>query len=212
MTNANAQDGFLEGEDRSDRALEGADASTPPGMEPQPGEDGGDDDEDTDATRRRFLMLLMAGAAGAAGATVALPVIGFIIAPVRQSAAGVWRSVGRLDDFAPGETVKVTYVDAEPLPWAGFASRSAAWLRREGEETFTAFSIYCTHTACPVRWVESAGLFLCPCHGGAFYRDGQVAAGPPPRPLERLPVRVRAGQVEVFATGVPTPDGEDGSG
>jgi menaquinol-cytochrome c reductase iron-sulfur subunit len=39
---------------------------------------------------------------------------------------------------------------------------------------------------------------MCPCHGGVYYKDGSVAAGPPPRPLERYPVRVQDGQVEIL--------------
>jgi menaquinol-cytochrome c reductase iron-sulfur subunit len=89
----------------------------------------------------------------------------------------------------------------------GYANESAAWLRRDGEDEFVAFSAYCTHTGCPVRWVAGAEMFMCPCHGGSFWRDGSVAAGPPPRPLERLQVRIRDGQVEVSPIGVPQTDG-----
>jgi menaquinol-cytochrome c reductase iron-sulfur subunit len=97
----------------------------------------------------------------------------------------------------------VAYVDPEPLPWAGFAARSTAWVRRDGPDAFVAFSPYCTHVGCPVTWAAGAELFMCPCHGGTFHRDGSVAAGPPPRPLDRLAVRVRDGQVEVYTRGLP---------
>jgi menaquinol-cytochrome c reductase iron-sulfur subunit len=80
---------------------------------------------------------------------------------------------------------------------------TAAWLRREGPDDFVALSYYCTHQGCAVRWLEGAQLFICPCHGGAFYRDGAVAAGPPPKPLERLPVRLRDGRVEISTAPIP---------
>ena len=54
-----------------------------------------------------------------------------------------------------------------------------------------------------MRWVPDAELFMCPCHGGVYYKDGKVAAGPPPRPLSRYPVRVRAGNVEVRTMPIP---------
>ena len=38
---------------------------------------------------------------------------------------------------------------------------------------------------------------MCPCHGGVYYEDGTVAAGPPPRPLSRYRVRVRRGHVQI---------------
>ena len=44
---------------------------------------------------------------------------------------------------------------------------------------------------------------MCPCHGGVYYKDGTVAAGPPPRPLTKYPVRVNGGRVEILTT--PTP-------
>lgn len=153
--------------------------------------------------RRRFLTRLSAALASLAAAIVAFPVVGFLISPVRRPRHHPWRAVGAVDDFPLGQTRIVGYIDPEPLPWAGYAAESAAWIRREGEAEFVAFSPYCTHTGCPVTWVEGAQLFMCPCHGGTFHRDGRVAAGPPPRPLDRLEVRVREGQVEVRPLGVP---------
>jgi menaquinol-cytochrome c reductase iron-sulfur subunit len=56
---------------------------------------------------------------------------------------------------------------------------------------------------CPVRWLPDADLFMCPCHGGVYYKDGKVAAGPPPRPLVKYPVRLRNGQVEIRTSPLP---------
>jgi menaquinol-cytochrome c reductase iron-sulfur subunit len=54
-----------------------------------------------------------------------------------------------------------------------------------------------------VRWMPGARLFLCPCHGGAYYEDGSVAAGPPQHPLTRYPARVEGDAVQVQADPVP---------
>jgi menaquinol-cytochrome c reductase iron-sulfur subunit len=51
--------------------------------------------------------------------------------------------------------------------------------------------------------MPEAKLFLCPCHGGVYYADGDVAAGPPPRPLFRYDVRVLNGLVQVKAAPIP---------
>lgn len=154
--------------------------------------------------RRRLLALLTMGLGGAGAVAAGIPFAGFLLAPIRGDGES-WRAVARADDIAVGQTIKVTFLDPAPVPWAGFAARSAAWLRRETAEEFVAFSLYCTHTGCPVRWEEGAQLFLCPCHGGAFYRDGRVASGPPPVPLQRHPVRVRDGRVEVRTIGLQVP-------
>lgn len=135
----------------------------------------------------------------------AVPAMGLLLSPARREAQ-LWRSVGSVNDFAIGETVQVTYMDPSPLPWAGFAARGMAWLRRDGASEFVAFSPYCTHVGCPVTWREGAEMFMCPCHGGTFHSDGSVEAGPPPRPLDRLAVRVRDGQVELRTRGVPVAD------
>jgi menaquinol-cytochrome c reductase iron-sulfur subunit len=54
-----------------------------------------------------------------------------------------------------------------------------------------------------VRWEEGAELFMCPCHGGVYYKDGSVAAGPPPEPLPKYQVRLKDGNVQVLASPVP---------
>ncbi len=153
--------------------------------------------------RRRFLGRLSLVLSAAIGAVVTLPVIAFLLAPLTRKGPRVWRSVGPAEGFIIGQTVSVAFEDASPLPWAGVAGRTAAWLRRDGLERFTAFTVHCTHLGCPVRWVAEAELFLCPCHGGVYYADGTVSAGPPPRPLPQYPVRVRNGQVEILTSPIP---------
>lgn len=159
--------------------------------------------EPVDAGRRRLLARLSLAAGGAAALLVGVPVIGFLLEPLFRRVPETWRDVGAADGFRAGETVEVSFLDPSPLAWAGVTARTAAWLRRQPDGTFTAFAINCSHLGCPVRWVASAGLFMCPCHGGVYDRDGEVAAGPPPRALTRYPVRVRAGRVEIQAQAVP---------
>ena len=107
--------------------------------------------------------------------------------------------IGLVNQYKVGETVQVAYSDPSPLAWAGLAAQTSLWLRRDGEADFTAFAVNCTHLGCPVRWLAEANLFLCPCHGGVYYKDGSVAGGPPPRPLVQYSVRVQNDQVQVLA-------------
>jgi menaquinol-cytochrome c reductase iron-sulfur subunit len=138
------------------------------------------------------------GLGGLAAAVLAIPFLGVITAPVRRRAPNVWRRVGPLEAFAQGATVAVAIEDADVPPWTGPIDESPVLLRRVGAGQFIAFSAYRTPVGCPVRWVEGAQMFMCPCRGGIFDRDGKVTAGPPPRPLERHQVRLRDGQVEVL--------------
>ncbi len=156
--------------------------------------------------RRRVLALLAGGIGAVATGSLIVPWLRIFFDRAERMDSEVWAPVGGLEEFAIGKTTKVTYRDPTPLPWAGFVAHNAAWVRRDSDQEFSAFATYCTHVGCPIRWEESASLFLCPCHGGAFYADGTVAAGPPPRPLDRFPIRVRNGTVELRTVGVPDPD------
>ncbi len=156
-------------------------------------------------SRRQFLTKLSVGLSGVAAAIVGLPVVGFLLGPLFRRSPQEWRGVGAVDKFQVGQTIEVTFQDPSPLPWAGVAAGTAAWLRREGQDQFRAFAVNCTHLGCPVRWLPDASLFMCPCHGGVFYQDGKVAAGPPPHPLSEYKVRVNNGQVEILTS--PTPIG-----
>ena len=155
------------------------------------------------AGRRRFLAWLSVGTGAVAALLVGVPVIGFLVEPLFRRVPETWRDVGPADAFRRGRTVEVAFGDPSPLSWAGVTARTGAWLRRDPDGSFVAFAMNCTHLGCPVRWIEGAELFMCPCHGGVYDRSGEVAAGPPPRPLIRYPVRVRDGRVEIQAQAIP---------
>ncbi len=61
-----------------------------------------------------------------------------------------------------------------------------------------ALSAICTHLGCIIQWNPNAKQFICPCHGGKYDLNGKVVSGPPPRPLEKIEVKLRDGQVFVL--------------
>ena len=69
---------------------------------------------------------------------------------------------------------------------------------------FLVLAVNCTHLGCPVSWFPAAGLFLCPCHGGVYYEDGERASGPPPHGLYRYDYRVAKGSLQILAGHLPT--------
>ena len=93
---------------------------------------------------------------------------------------------------------------APARPWDGATANIPCWVRRQNGETFQVFAINCTHLGCPVRWFEESHLFMCPCHGGAFYQDGSHASGPPPRGLYQYKYKVENGQLWVRGGVLPT--------
>ncbi len=157
--------------------------------------------EPSELNRRSFLSRLSIVLSSLAAAIVAIPSVGFLLGLRRPTK--IWRSLGSPNDFQVGATIQVSFQDPSPLPWSGVTAETSAWLRRVGEEEFIAFSVDCTHLGCPIRWLASANLFMCPCHGGVFYADGTVASGPPPRPLFQYPVRVKDGEVQILTSPLP---------
>jgi menaquinol-cytochrome c reductase iron-sulfur subunit len=154
-------------------------------------------------SRRKFLVRLSVGLGALAAAIVSVPIVAYLLEPWLRLPTQVWRAVGAVDDFKVGTTTAVTFRNASALPWSGPSSESAAWLRRDSQDQFTVFTVNCAHLGCPVRWLPDAELFMCPCHGGVYYNDGTVAAGPPPHGLPKYQVRVRNGQVEILTSPVP---------
>lgn len=74
-------------------------------------------------------------------------------------------------------------------------------LVRTGPDSFVAYDQQCTHLQCPVVPAVAEGKLHCPCHNGWFdLQTGRPLAGPPRRPLPRVLLEVREGNV--YATGV----------
>jgi menaquinol-cytochrome c reductase iron-sulfur subunit len=140
-------------------------------------------------SRRKFFMALSFATGGAAATAVAVPLACFVVGPLFESSPAEWRKVGNVREFE--------------VPWAGVTAGTAAWLHRLSETEFQAFSVNCTHLGCPVRWLPDAELFMCPCHGGIYYKNGDVAAGPPPKPLQQYKVRILKDEVQVQTGPIP---------
>jgi len=154
-------------------------------------------------TRYSFILKLIWAGAGLITLIMAVPVVSMMVEPLLRKRSQIWRAVGKTDDFRIGETVLVSFKNASAMPWGTLSEKTASWLRRVSENEFIAFTVNCAHLGCPVRWLPDAGIFMCPCHGGVYNRDGSVAAGPPPHQLDRYPVRVMNGNVEIQTSPVP---------
>jgi len=158
--------------------------------------------------RRRFLSYLTVGLAGVVSSVLALPALGYLIAPLFARASEEFVDVGGVSDFPRGGVKAVKFKDPQPLPWSGRAADTAIWVRRApagGAPEFQVFAENCTHLGCPVDWRADSRLFMCPCHGGVFHEDGRVASGPPTQPLFEKQWRVEGERLLVRGPLLPTP-------
>ncbi|MGH2768721.1 MAG: ubiquinol-cytochrome c reductase iron-sulfur subunit [Actinomycetota bacterium] len=77
----------------------------------------------------------------------------------------------------------------------------------------------CPHLGCSVPWCAPAKWFECPCHGSKYSINGEYRDGPAPRAMDRFPVAIVGGKIEVdtsqrlemprgVVTSQPQPEGE----
>jgi menaquinol-cytochrome c reductase iron-sulfur subunit len=158
-------------------------------------------------TRRRFMTVTVHGAGAVAVSAFALPALGFAAGSALFERPPVtWEAIGKPEDF-PNDTYVPRVVTT--VAGIGQVGKTTVYVRARNEaidaapnppgydEQFVAVSTRCMHLGCPVRYIEAAQRFVCPCHGGVYDFAGKVSGGPPVRPLDRFYTRVRNGQVEV---------------
>jgi len=63
------------------------------------------------------------------------------------------------------------------------------------QNQYSALLMKCTHADCTLHFAESQKTFLCSCHGGEFYLNGEVKTPPPQKPLTKLSVRKQDGEI-----------------
>ncbi len=154
-------------------------------------------------TRRTLFTGGAMAAGGIASAAFALPALGFALGPIFEDQEPKrYLDVGPESDFNPQTYVpKVMTL----VPDVGEPGKTTIYVRRRDPARDTKLTGYpyvvistrCAHLGCPVRYVQAAERFICPCHGGVYQFDGKVAGGPPVRPLDRFETKVENGRVLV---------------
>jgi Rieske Fe-S protein len=158
--------------------------------------------------RRTFLQWLTYATGAVAAAVLGIPFVGYLFGALRKHPVH-WVGLGPPSQFPLNETRLATFQNPLGVPWDGMAAHMGVYVRNLGEDDkqqdrFLVFAMNCAHLGCPVTWFPQSGLFMCPCHGGVYYENGERAAGPPPRGLFHCVWRVRAGQLEIQAPHLPT--------
>lgn len=125
------------------------------------------------------FLSLWALAAGVVG-------IAFLKAPEKEKrpAEGIVRC-GKFSTLGIGEARFVRH-GTEPL-----------YVIRVSEAQVLALPAICTHLRCVLKWNRTRQTFDCPCHNGAFDKNGNVLSGPPTRPLAPYRAEIQADEVVI---------------
>ena len=143
-----------------------------------------DRDEEGQVTRREFCNFLFltssalfVGAAGFAGKSVYDAQVEPTFAPLKIEGAMT---------LQPGASLNFRYPN----------ENESAILIRARDGKFYAYGQKCTHLSCPVYYSKSNDRLECPCHEGGFdVHDGRNLYGPPPRPLDKIEIEERGGEM-----------------
>jgi menaquinol-cytochrome c reductase iron-sulfur subunit len=143
--------------------------------------------------RRTFFRLLTYGLGAVVAALAGIPYVGYLFGARRAPVD--WVLLGPVADFPPNETRLVNFDSPIRRPWDGMVAHTGVYVRYEGTDEakgykFLVLAVNCAHLGCPVEWFAESGLFMCPCHGGVYYANGEHASGPPPRGLYPCVYRV----------------------
>jgi cytochrome b6-f complex iron-sulfur subunit len=132
--------------------------------------------------RRDFLGL-------AAAWTTVVAFVGALVGSMRLPMPAVFPEssaqvkIGPPEDFPKGSVVAIKNLNA--------------WVFHDDGGLYV-ISAICTHLGCVTARDAQSGVFHCPCHGSVFGPDGELIAGPAPKPLNWLAASVAPdGQVVV---------------
>jgi Rieske Fe-S protein len=141
--------------------------------------------------RRRALVAFVNTTVALIGGGLSAILGAFALKPAAQ-AERRWRRAGGLGDMKPNVPVPRVIALSRQDGWYRERTRATVFLVWDGDKNVHALSATCTHLGCQVRWDTETTTFRCPCHGGVFDAQGNVVAGPPPRPLDHVDARIES--------------------
>lgn len=195
-----------------------------PEAAPAPAAPAAVEEEEEDSAERFPRSIFLEGATlglgGLIGGAVTVPVVGAMVVPPFLHQGHKEIDVGPLNQYPQGQWRTVHF---SLSPKDGDVARRTAYVRSNGLlngiPSFTIISNRCAHLGCPVQAngltltdqtkdeetpqktvvqltpVEGLSGFSCPCHGGAYDKEGNRTAGPPVRGLDRYEFSIKNGRL-----------------
>ena len=160
--------------------------------------------------RRSFLESAFWAFSSIYAALLGIPTLRYILHPLRHrtmTEPEEFIRIGRVADFPLNRPVRVTILADMRDAWNRLdkVRRGSVWVVRRGARDLRILSTICPHLGCGIVWEGEKARFSCPCHDSRFRRDGTRTAGPSPRDMDPLEVRIEGKDVFVkyvrFETG-----------
>ena len=133
--------------------------------------------------RRKFLKVLLGLLGSATVVTFGYPFVKFLAPPEGESKTR--KLVVKKSEIPIGEAKAFTFNNTPVI------------VINRPDKGFIALSKVCTHLGCLVTYERGKKILLCPCHAGVYDIEGNVVSGPPPKPLQKFPVRVEGENVVI---------------
>lgn len=111
---------------------------------------------------------------------------GAFLAFLASSIAGTLRFFLPNVLYEPSQKFRAGKVRDYPLG-VTIDSMHRVWIIRNETGLYSMWA-RCTHLGCTPNWFPAESRFRCPCHGSNFTINGDVIAGPAPKPLWRVEV------------------------
>lgn len=150
-----------------------------------------------DGTRRTFFIWMIRMIPAVMGVSLLIPLAGYVGSSAFKRRDEAWAAIGKVADLSPLEPQELEFSRTVKDGWRSTIAKKAVWVVKQSNGAVTAFSPMCPHLGCGYRWNAPVRQFQCPCHGSVYDVTGKVLAGPAPRPLDELPIKVENGQLLV---------------
>ena len=130
---------------------------------------------------------------------LAIPALIYLLVPPRSRKDSGFVDAGDISQLTPDSPVEMSFQDTRVDGWRVVTEKKTAWVVKTPDNKIIAFGPQCTHLACAYHWDAGVRQFACPCHNSFFSLQGQVLAGPAPRPLDRYVTRIQNNRLQVGA-------------